>query len=55
MLSVGRWLQTWPLDYWQSLDQAEGLESLIRHNESDPSLLWRHIQNMAASRARGKH
>ncbi|KAM9849872.1 GDP-fucose protein O-fucosyltransferase 4 [Aulostomus maculatus] len=49
------WLQIWPQDYWQSLDQAEGLESLIRHNESDPSLLWKHIQNIAASRARGKH
>ncbi|XP_053284105.1 alpha-(1,3)-fucosyltransferase 11 isoform X1 [Pleuronectes platessa] len=49
------WLKTWPQDYWQSLDQAEGLESLIRHNESDPSLLWKHIQNMAVSRARGKH
>ncbi|XP_076018870.1 GDP-fucose protein O-fucosyltransferase 4 [Genypterus blacodes] len=47
------WLQIWPQDYWQSLDQAEGLESLIRHNESDPALLWRHIQNMAVSRARG--
>lgn len=54
-LSVCRWLQIWPQDYWQSLDQAEGLESLIRHNESDPSLLWKHIQNMAVSRARGKH
>ncbi|KAG7283156.1 hypothetical protein CRUP_033102 [Coryphaenoides rupestris] len=49
------WLQIWPQDYWQSLDQAEGLESLIRHNESDPSLLWQHIQNLAARRARGKH
>nr|XP_061783786.1 alpha-(1,3)-fucosyltransferase 11-like isoform X1 [Nerophis lumbriciformis] len=49
------WLQMWPQDYWQSLDQAEGLESLIRKNESDPSLLWKHIQRMAASRARGKH
>ncbi|XP_054872573.1 alpha-(1,3)-fucosyltransferase 11 isoform X2 [Amphiprion ocellaris] len=49
------WLQIWPQDYWQSLDQAEGLESLIRHNESDPSLLWKHIQNIAVSRARGKH
>ncbi|XP_030223252.1 GDP-fucose protein O-fucosyltransferase 4 isoform X1 [Gadus morhua] len=49
------WLQIWPLDYWQSLDQAEGLESLIRHNESDPSLLWQHIQNIAVRRARGKH
>nr|CAH04181.1 alpha3-fucosyltransferase [Tetraodon nigroviridis] len=48
------WLQTWPQDYWQSLDQAEGLESLIRHNESDPSLLWKHIQSMAVRRARGK-
>uniref|UniRef100_A0A3Q3J2T0 GDP-fucose protein O-fucosyltransferase n=1 Tax=Monopterus albus TaxID=43700 RepID=A0A3Q3J2T0_MONAL len=49
------WLQIWPQDYWQSLDQAEGLESLIRHNESDPSLLWKHIQTIAMSRARGKH
>lgn len=49
------WLQIWPQDYWQSLDQAEGLESLIRHNESDPSLLWKHIQNIAVSRDRGKH
>lgn len=49
------WLQIWPQDYWQSLDQAEGLESLIRHNESDPSLLWRHIQNIAVRRGRGKH
>ncbi|KAM4621649.1 GDP-fucose protein O-fucosyltransferase 4 [Polymixia lowei] len=48
------WLQIWPQDYWQSLDQAEGLESLIRHNESDPSLLWQHIQNIAVRRARGK-
>ncbi|XP_056294794.1 alpha-(1,3)-fucosyltransferase 11 isoform X1 [Pseudoliparis swirei] len=49
------WLHIWPQDYWQSLDQAEGLESLIRHNESDPSLLWKHIQNIAVGRARGKH
>ncbi|KAM9795429.1 GDP-fucose protein O-fucosyltransferase 4 [Neosynchiropus ocellatus] len=49
------WLQIWPQDYWQSLDQAEGLDSLIRHNESDPSLLWKHMQNMAAGRARRKH
>lgn len=48
------WLQVWPQDYWQSLDQAEGLDSLIRNNESDPSLLWKHMQNMAASRARRK-
>lgn len=47
------WLQMWPPDYWQSLDQAEGLESLIRHNESDPALLWHHIQQLATRRARG--
>ncbi|XP_041703466.2 alpha-(1,3)-fucosyltransferase 11 isoform X1 [Coregonus clupeaformis] len=47
------WVQMWPQDYWQSLDQAEGLESLIRHNESDPALLWHHIQEMAMRRARG--
>lgn len=46
------WLQMWPQDYWQSLDQAEGLESLIRHNESEPSLLWQHIQSIAVRRAR---
>ncbi|KAL4648864.1 alpha-(1,3)-fucosyltransferase 11-like [Arapaima gigas] len=44
------WIQTWPQDYWQSLDQAEGLESLIRHNESDPGLLWHHIQRLTARR-----
>ncbi|XP_072519917.1 alpha-(1,3)-fucosyltransferase 11 isoform X2 [Salminus brasiliensis] len=44
------WLQMWPQDYWQSLDQAEGLESLIRHNESDPGLLWQHIHSMALKR-----
>ncbi|XP_077465325.1 GDP-fucose protein O-fucosyltransferase 4 [Stigmatopora argus] len=49
------WLKMWPQDYWQSLDQAEGLESLIRTNESDPALLWKHIQRIAVSRARGKH
>lgn len=48
------WLQMWPQDYWQSLDQAEGLESLIRHNASDPSLLWQHMQNIAGRRARGQ-
>ncbi|XP_053735433.1 alpha-(1,3)-fucosyltransferase 11 [Synchiropus splendidus] len=48
------WLHIWPQDYWQSLDQAEGLDSLIRHNESDPSLLWRHMQKMAVARARRK-
>ncbi|NP_001070642.1 alpha-(1,3)-fucosyltransferase 11 precursor [Danio rerio] len=47
------WLQMWPQDYWQSLDQAEGLESLIRHNVSEPSLLWQHIQSIAVRRARG--
>uniref|UniRef100_A0A672R8V7 Fucosyltransferase 11 (alpha (1,3) fucosyltransferase) n=1 Tax=Sinocyclocheilus grahami TaxID=75366 RepID=A0A672R8V7_SINGR len=48
------WLQMWPQDYWQSLDQAEGLESLVRHNVSDPSLLWQHIQSIAVRRARGR-
>ncbi|KAM8848923.1 GDP-fucose protein O-fucosyltransferase 4 [Synchiropus picturatus] len=48
------WLHIWPQDYWQSLDQAEGLDSLIRHNESDPSLLWRHMQKMAVARASRK-
>ncbi|XP_029113392.1 GDP-fucose protein O-fucosyltransferase 4 [Scleropages formosus] len=48
------WLQMWPQDYWQSLDQAEGLESLIRHNESDPGLLWHHIQRLAARRTAGR-
>ncbi|XP_041930781.1 alpha-(1,3)-fucosyltransferase 11 [Alosa sapidissima] len=47
------WLQMWPQDYWQSLDQAEGLESLIRLNESDPGLLWHHIQKIATRRAKG--
>lgn len=47
------WLQMWPQDYWQSLEQAEGLESLIRHNESNPELLWHHIQEIATRRARG--
>ncbi|XP_061541455.1 alpha-(1,3)-fucosyltransferase 11 isoform X1 [Phycodurus eques] len=49
------WLQMWPQDYWQSLDQAEGLEALIRTNESDPALLWKHIQRITVRRARGKH
>ncbi|KAL0973767.1 hypothetical protein UPYG_G00210930 [Umbra pygmaea] len=48
------WIQMWPQDYWQSLDQAEGLESLIRHNESDPGLLWHHIQDMSMRRGRGQ-
>ncbi len=48
------WLQMWPQDYWQSLNQAEGLESLLRHNVSDPSLLWQHIQSIAVRRARGR-
>nr|XP_015206767.1 PREDICTED: alpha-(1,3)-fucosyltransferase 11-like [Lepisosteus oculatus] len=48
------WAQMWPQDYWQSLDQAEGLESLILHNESDPSLLWHHIHQLAVRRA-GHH
>ncbi|XP_030648305.1 GDP-fucose protein O-fucosyltransferase 4 [Chanos chanos] len=48
------WLQMWPQDYWQSLDQAEGLESMLRHNESDPGRLWHHIQDMAVRRARGQ-
>uniref|UniRef100_A0A3B1JV35 GDP-fucose protein O-fucosyltransferase n=1 Tax=Astyanax mexicanus TaxID=7994 RepID=A0A3B1JV35_ASTMX len=48
------WLQMWPQDYWQSLDQAEGLESLIKHNESDPGLLWHHIHSMAMKRSGGQ-
>ncbi|XP_064184316.1 alpha-(1,3)-fucosyltransferase 11 isoform X1 [Anguilla rostrata] len=47
------WLQMWPQDYWQSLDQAQGLNSLIQHNESDPGLLWHHIQELAVKRAGG--
>ncbi|XP_061091314.1 alpha-(1,3)-fucosyltransferase 11 [Conger conger] len=47
------WLQMWPQDYWQSLDQAQGLSSLIQHNESDPGLLWHHIQELAVKRAGG--
>ncbi|XP_048883787.1 alpha-(1,3)-fucosyltransferase 11 isoform X2 [Brienomyrus brachyistius] len=47
------WLQMWPPDYWQSLDQAEGLQSLIQHNESDPGLLWHYMQKLAASRTGG--
>uniref|UniRef100_A0A9J7XED7 Fucosyltransferase n=1 Tax=Cyprinus carpio carpio TaxID=630221 RepID=A0A9J7XED7_CYPCA len=47
------WLQKWSQDYWPSLDQAEGLESLIRNNVSDPSVLWQHIQSIAVRRARG--
>uniref|UniRef100_A0A0E9UU71 Uncharacterized protein n=3 Tax=Anguilla TaxID=7935 RepID=A0A0E9UU71_ANGAN len=43
----------WPQDYWQSLDQAQGLNSLIQHNESDPGLLWHHIQELAVKRAGG--
>uniref|UniRef100_A0A672RAF3 Fucosyltransferase 11 (alpha (1,3) fucosyltransferase) n=1 Tax=Sinocyclocheilus grahami TaxID=75366 RepID=A0A672RAF3_SINGR len=54
ILSYINWLQMWPQDYWQSLDQAEGLESLVRHNVSDPSLLWQHIQSIAVRRARGR-
>lgn len=53
--SEDSWLQMWPQDYWQSLDQAEGLESLIRHNESDPGLLWQHIQDITTRRAKGGH
>ncbi|TRZ03425.1 hypothetical protein DNTS_000419 [Danionella cerebrum] len=52
--SNDRWLQMWPQDYWQSLDQAEGLESLIRHNVSEPSLLWQHIQSIVVRRAGGQ-
>ncbi|XP_066505625.1 alpha-(1,3)-fucosyltransferase 11 [Hoplias malabaricus] len=48
------WLQMWPQDYWQSLDQAEGLVSLIKHNESDPGLLWEHIHSMAIRRGSGQ-
>ncbi|XP_066571458.1 GDP-fucose protein O-fucosyltransferase 4 isoform X2 [Amia ocellicauda] len=48
------WLQMWPQDYWQSLDQAEALESLILRNESDPARLWHHIQELAVRRA-GQH
>ncbi|XP_067103714.1 alpha-(1,3)-fucosyltransferase 11 [Osmerus mordax] len=49
------WLQMWPQDYWQSLEQAEGLESLIRHNESNPELLWHHIQEISTRMATGQH
>ncbi|KAK1804178.1 hypothetical protein P4O66_020217 [Electrophorus voltai] len=48
------WVQMWPHDYWQSLDQAEGLVSLISHNESDPGLLWHHIHSIAMRRGRGQ-
>lgn len=48
---VFSWLQMWPQDYWQSLDQAEALVSLINHNESDPGLLWQHMHRMALSRS----
>ncbi|XP_028816507.1 GDP-fucose protein O-fucosyltransferase 4 [Denticeps clupeoides] len=48
------WLQMWPQDYWQSLDQVAALESLLRHNETDPGLLWHHMQKLASRRG-GAH
>ncbi|XP_028671876.1 alpha-(1,3)-fucosyltransferase 11 isoform X1 [Erpetoichthys calabaricus] len=40
------WLSMWPQDYWQSLDQAEGLEAMILKNETDPGRLWNYIQDI---------
>ncbi|MGH0126877.1 UNVERIFIED_CONTAM: hypothetical protein FKN15_032804 [Acipenser sinensis] len=46
------WMQMWPQDYWQSLDQAEGLEAMILHNETDPGKLWDYIHDMMMKRGR---
>eukprot|EP00062_Callorhinchus_milii_P001575 gi/632936830/ref/XP_007896257.1/ PREDICTED: alpha-(1,3)-fucosyltransferase 11 [Callorhinchus milii] len=40
------WKQMWQQDYWQSIDQAEALTTMIHHNETDAGRLWDYIHQL---------
>ncbi|XP_067876605.1 alpha-(1,3)-fucosyltransferase 11 isoform X2 [Heterodontus francisci] len=46
------WKQMWQQDYWQSLDQAEALTTMIHRNETDPSKLWDYVHQLMTKRNR---
>ncbi|XP_067828571.1 alpha-(1,3)-fucosyltransferase 11 [Heptranchias perlo] len=46
------WKQMWQQDYWQSIDQAEALTTMIHHNETDPSKLWDYVHQLMTKRSR---
>ncbi|XP_072347608.1 alpha-(1,3)-fucosyltransferase 11 [Scyliorhinus torazame] len=46
------WKQMWQQDYWQSLDQAEALSTMIHRNETDPNKLWDYVHQLMTKRSK---
>ncbi|XP_078055597.1 GDP-fucose protein O-fucosyltransferase 4 [Mustelus asterias] len=44
------WKQMWQQDYWQSLDQAEALSTMIHQNETNPNKLWDYVHQIMSKR-----
>ncbi|XP_051897663.1 alpha-(1,3)-fucosyltransferase 11 [Pristis pectinata] len=46
------WKQMWQQDYWQSVDQAEALTTMILQNETDSSKLWDYVHQLMMKRSK---